>query len=285
MKKSVSWFFSCSLLTISIVNSAFGGPWPRKQGAGFVQLGFSTIGYNKVYDDSGEKTPIFTNVRDNVLQLYADYGLTDLATVTASVPFKFLSATPSQLALSPVATKVTNSGIGDIDLLLRYNWFVVEGYAFSSEILFGLPTGSDNDPNGLWLGDGEFNTAFRLSVGKSFHPQSYFISADLAYNIRGGEFSDEVWYNIEFGYGFFEHRLLLILLLSGKESASTVPSRNITAASLGFSTNNQEYTAIIPKLLFKIDDRLGVSASFGTATHGRNIAGGFVFAGGIFYSF
>ena len=273
------------IVIVFMTQSAFSGPWPRKQGTGFVQVGFSTIGYNKVYDDRGTKNPIYTDVRDNVVQVYADYGLTDLATVTASIPFKFLSATPSQLALSPVATKVTNSGIGDIDLLLRYTWFVVDGQAFSSEVLFALPIGDDTDPNGLWIGDGEFNTAFRLSVGKSFHPEPYFITADVAYNIRGKDFSDEVLYNIELGYGFLENRLLLILLLSGKESASTVPSRNVTAAALGFSTNNQEYTAIIPKVLYKLNEQFGISASFATATHGRNIAGGFVFAGGVFYAF
>jgi hypothetical protein len=195
-----------------------------------------------------------------------------------------LSASPTPSTLAPVNGKVAKSGIGDVDLLMRYNWFVLDGYAFSSELLFGLPTGSDSDPNGLWLGDGEFNAAFRLSAGKSFHPQSYFITADIAYNVRAQDFSDELLYNLELGYGFFENRLLLILLLSGKESTSTVPSRNVTAAALGFSTNNQEYTAIIPKLLYKFDGGLGISASFGTASHGRNIGGGFVFAGGVFYA-
>jgi len=273
------------IATVSMTQSAFSGPWPRKQGTGFVQVGFSTIGYNKIYDDNSTKNPIYADVRDNVVQVYADYGLTDMATITASVPFKFLTATPSQLALSPIATKVTNSGIGDVDLLLRYNWFVVDGHAFSSEVLLSIPVGDDTDPNGLWIGDGEFNTAFRLSVGKSFYPEPYFITADAAYNIRGKDFSDEVLYNIEFGYGFLENRLHLILLLSGKESASTVPSRNVTAGALGFSTNNQEYTAIIPKILYKWNERFGISASFATATHGRNIAGGFVFAGGVFYGF
>jgi hypothetical protein len=94
-----------------------------------------------------------------------------------------------------------------------------------------------------------------------------------------------VIYNLELGYGLFESRLYIILLLSGKESTSSVPTKAAAALVYGLSNNNQEYTAIVPKLLYKHTDQLGASISFATATHGRNIAGGFVLAGGVFYEF
>ena len=261
------------------------GPWPRKQGSGFVQLGFSTIGYNKIYDDRAEKAPVFADVRDNVLQAFGEVGVTDLLTVTASIPFKFLSVAPLQSTLAPVTSRLINSGLGDIDVMARYNLLTENGYAVSSGLRFGIPSGDSKKANGLILGDGEFNVAPVLLLGRSFYPEPAYITADVAFNFRGSAFSNELLYNVELGYGLFESRLYVILLLSGKESTSSVPSKFVAASAYGLSTNNQEYTAIAPKLLYKFSDHLGVSISFATATHGRNIAGGFVFAGGVFHEF
>jgi len=268
-----------------IAETCVAGPWPRKQGSAFIQLGFSTIGYNKIYDDRGDKAPVFADVRDNVLQAFGEVGVSDLLTLTASIPFKFLSVSPLQSALAPLTSKLTNSGLGDIDLMARYNFLTGDGYAVSCGLRFGIPSGDSKKANGLILGDGEFNVAPILLLGRSFYPQPAYITADVAFNFRGNGFSNELLYNVEFGYGLFESRLYVILLLSGKESTSSVPSRFAAAALYGLSTNNQEYTAIVPKLLYKASDHLGISVSFATATHGRNIAGGFVFAGGVFHEF
>ena len=263
--------------------SSYAGPWPKKQGTGFFQLGFSSIGYNKIYDDNGEKAPVFADVRDNVLQVFGEFGVTDLVTVSASVPFKMLSVSPTDPASAPVASKTSSSGIGDIDVVARYNVFVEQGYAAAIGVLFGVPSGNSKKSDGLILGDGEFNIAPRLLFGHSFYPIPAFITADFAYNFRGSGFSNEFLYNLEFGYGLMENSLYLILLLSGKESTSSVPSSATAASAFGLSTNNQEYTAIVPKALYRFSPEWGVSVSFATATHGRNIAGGFVFAGGVFY--
>ncbi len=261
------------------------GSWPRKPGSAFMQLGFSTIGYNKIYDDRAEKTPVFADVRDNVVQAFGEIGVTDRLTLTALIPFKFLSVSPMQSAFAPVTSKRTNSGLGDIDMTARYSLFLDNGYAASFGLRFGLPSGDSKNADGLILGDGEFNVAPVLLFGKSFYPLPAYIAADVAYNVRGSGFSNELLYNVELGYGFFKSRLYFILLLSGKESTSSIPSTPVAASAYGLSTNNQEYTAIVPKLLYKTSEHFGISISFATATHGRNIAGGFVFAGGVFYEF
>ncbi len=274
----------CPLLLLFVTHSSFAGPWPRKLGSGFVQLGFSTIGYNKIYDDGGEKAPVFADVRDNVLQLFGEVGVTDLLTVGASVPFKFLSVSPSQVPLAPTPAKLTTSGIGDIDIRARYNLLNEEGYVVSAGMLLGIPSGDSKKTSGLILGDGEFNVAPGLLLGRSFYPIPAYASVDFAYDFRGSAFSNEFLYNIEFGYGLLESKLYFILLLSGKESTSSVPSK-AAASAYGLSTNNQEFTAIIPKALYKFSGGWGASLSFATATHGRNIAGGFVFAGSVFHEF
>jgi hypothetical protein len=270
------------MLVIPLLScSVFAGPWPRKQGKGFVQLGFSTIGYDQVYRDDATKSRLAADVRDNVVQAFADFGVTDNITVTAMIPFKFISATPQASNQS----KVTNSGIGDIDVAVRRNWINKNGYAFSTEVQLGLPTGDQVDANGLVLGDGESNVAVRILGGRSFYPSPLYVTVDVAYNFRAKGFSDDVFYNAEIGYGFVENRLLVMVLLSGRESTSTKPTPMNAATELGLLTFNQEYTAIIPKVLYKFDEGWGISASYATAVHGRNVAGGAVLAGGVFLEF
>lgn len=274
-----------ALCLAAVVPSVFAGPWTRKQGTGFVQLGFSTIGYKKVYDDRSVKQPLPVDVRDNVLQLLGEYGFTDYLTVSATVPFKFLSADGT------VASR-SNSGVGDIDLGLKYNWLNVNGFVLTAEALFGLPVGSTTNMDGLRLGDGEFNVTARVLAGKSFYPTPLYISADLGFNLRTNNFSHDVPFSFEAGYGFLDHRLYVILLFSGRESLSNKPTLGTNpsasernAAGFGLYGNNLEFLAIVPKVFYRIHERWAISVSYATAVHGRNVAGGVVLAGGVAYEF
>ena len=276
------------VLVVSLlpVEFAEAGPWPRKHRSGYFQLGFSTIGYDQIYNKDAEKQPTYADVRDNVVQLFADFGLSDVLTITAIVPYKFISADPKQpSADSQARTTVTNSGIADINVLVRYNWLQSGGYALSGEVLFGLPTGDDRDPHGLILGDGEFNIMPRLLVGKSFYPASLYVAADVGYNFRGTGFSDEVQFNAEVGYGLFSRRLYLIFLVSGQVSTMTDSTEDSPAAALGLDNNNREFIAFIPKVLYKFGGGFGLVVSYATATHGRNVAAGAVLAANLFYEY
>lgn len=270
------------------VSSADAGPWSRKQGTGMVQLGFSTIGYSKTYGDDSQKHSILADVRDNVVQLYSEYGLPEELTLTAMVPFKFLSATPHLQG----AAKVSNSGLGDIDITLRRTLMNTGGFALATELLFGVPAGSRSDANGLFLGDGEFNVTPRFIAGKSFYPVPFYMTADLGFNFRTNAFSHDIPYGLEIGYGFLESRLYLILQMSGRESISnkpTLPSgatpAERAAQAAGLFGNNVEYLAIFSKVYFKATETVGISLSYATAAHGRNVAGGAVIAGGVLYEF
>jgi hypothetical protein len=264
------------------------GPWSRKQGSGFVQLGFSTIGYNKSYGDDSNKHILGAQVRDNVLQVFVEYGLPAGFSVTTMVPFKFLSVTPDV----PGAVRVSNSGPGDIDLTVRRTWLQEAGFALATELLFGVPVGSRSDANGLFLGDGEFNVSPRCVAGKSFYPVPLYMTADLGFNFRTNNFSHDVPYGFELGYGFLDSRLYLILQISGRESISNNPTlpfgstaAEVTANALGLHGHNMEYLAIIAKLYFKATEGIGISLSYATAAHGRNVAGGIVLAGGVLCEF
>ena len=279
-------------LIILLAEAGLGGAWPRKARSAYLQVGFSTIGYEKVYDASSAKVPAPGTVRDNVLQLSAEYGLTDRLTVGVAVPFGFLSARDyvnpflrtgtAPMVPSPPA-EVSASGIGDLVATAQMELLRQGGSVLSAGLLFGFPTGDTTNTDGLWLGDGEFNVAPRILYGLSLYPLPMYLSADLGYNIRGQGYSDEIFGALEAGYGLFESRLYAIVQLSVQKSTNTEPSRDIPAARLGFYNNNREFVAITPKILYKFESGLGVVLSYATATSGRNVAGGAVLAGSVFY--
>lgn len=167
MNRPVLLFFCC----VTVVTAADAGPWVRKAGKGYVQLGFSTIGYNKVYDDGSRKQSLPVDVRDNVVQFMGEVGLTDNLTAFLAVPLEFLSLQGTSAG--------SNSGLGDVDLGLKYAFINRGGVALSGEALFSLPVGSTKNDNGLRLGDGEFNTTLRVLAGLSFYPVPVYLSADL----------------------------------------------------------------------------------------------------------
>ena len=279
-------------LIIVVAEAGLGGAWPRKARSGYLQLAFSTIGYEKVYDASAAKVPAPGTVRDNVLQLSAEYGLTDRLTVGLAVPFGFLSAKDYVNPLLRTGTvpvvpsppaDISASGIGDLVVTAQLALLKQGGSVLSAGLLFGFPTGDTTNTEGLWLGDGEFNVAPRVLYGLSLYPLPMYISADLGYNIRGQGYSDEIFGSLETGYGFLESRLYAIVQLSVQKSTNTEPSRDIPAARLGLYNNNREFVAITPKLLYKFGSGLGVVVSYATATSGRNVAGGAVLAGSVFY--
>lgn len=272
-------------LHLGMQDAAHGGAWPRKAGSGFLQLGFSTIGYDKTYADDGTKTPVDGKVRDNVFQLFADVGITDLLSVTAMVPFKSITTSNVMAGGSMTTADPGNSGIGDIDVRFRYNVMQRGGYAVSGILLLGLPTGDSENSNGLLLGDGETNVGFGVSVGKSFYPLPLYANAELVYDVRSKGFSNDVLYNLEFGYALLNGKLFVILLFSGRESTSTKPTVVTPASRFGLNTNNQEFTSLVPKIFYKLGNGWALSAGYATAVHGRNVAGGAVLSAGVSFEF
>ncbi len=275
-------------LMVIVTSLSLAGPWARSKGKGIVQLGFSTIGYSKVYNDRSDKIAIPADIRDNVLQLFVEYGVGAGVTIGATVPFKFISATPSAAG----ATKVSNSGVGDIDVMIKKTFYEASGMILAGELTLGVPSGSRSNTNGLFLGDGEFNVSPRLLFGKSFYPVPAYFTADVGFNFRTNNFSHDVPFGIEAGYGFLEGKLYAILQISGRESLSNNPTlqpgasaAEIAASGSGLHGNNLEFLAIVPKLYYKATNSIGISVSYATAAHGRNVAGGAVIAGGILYEF
>jgi hypothetical protein len=277
---------AAALLLFCCAATADAGPWTRKAGEGFVWVGFTTIGYSRIYDDGGVKQSLAGSARDNVIRIAAENGLGSGFVLSAAIPFAQMSFTPD------TGARVRTSGIGDVDLGLRRSWNLGGGHVGALELLSTLPTGDNNNAEGLLLGTGEWGFLLGPSWAKSFHPLPLYVSASAGVRVRTGEYSHEFRYGVEAGYGLFDDAAMLILDIAGQESFGNRPTRadtprpeDVRAAGLGLLNNNREYLAITPKLLLRPGHSWGIVLSYATAAKGRNVAGGAVLGAGVYRAF
>lgn len=275
-----------AVLLLCLGATAHAGPWNRKAGEGFFWVGFTTIGYSRSYDDGGVKRELGGRARDNVVRLAAENGLGAGFTLSAALPFAQITSSPDS------GGEVSAGGIGDVDLGIRRSWDLGSGHVGALELVSTLPTGDHDNPDGLLLGTGGWGFLVGPSWAKSFHPLPLYITASAGVRVRTGEYSHEVRYGVEAGYGLFDNAAMLILEVAGQESFGNRPTLaaaprpdDVRAAALGLLNNNREYLAITPKLLVRPGHSWGIVLSYATAAKGRNVAGGAVLGAGVYREF
>jgi protein XagA len=287
MKKATKFSAFTTLILFSLF---LGNPsvsnaqaWTKAQGSGFYKLDFSRIGAMDVYNTKSEVIP-FRSITNSITSFYGEYGVSNKFTLIGYIPFLInnqlgeLKSTAGVI-LSP-STAETN--FGDIDLGFRYQLYNKNGISLSANLLLGLPTGNSTQKDGLLTGDGEFNQILKLAIGTG--KTRWWTQADVGFNNRTKGFSDEFRYDFEFGYKFFNDRLLTILKLNGIESLDNGTAKeNI----VGVFSNNVEFAGVGPEVLYYVNDKknIGVSLRIAGSLKGRNILAAPSFAVGVFAQF
>ncbi len=257
--------------------------WTKAENSGFYKLDFSRISATDVFNTKSELVP-FRSITNNITSFYGEYGVTNKFTLIGYIPFLVnnqlgeLKSTAGAV-LSP-STAETN--FGDVDLGFRYQLFNKNGISLSANLLLGLPTGNSTEKNGLLTGDGEFNQMFKLAIGTG--KARWWTQGAVGFNNRTKSFSDEFRYDFEFGYKFFNDRLLTILKLNGIESLDNGTAKeNI----VGIFSNNVEFAGVGPEVLYYINDKknIGVSLRIAGSLKGRNILAAPSIAVGVFAQF
>jgi protein XagA len=191
--------------------------WTKAEGTGFYKLDFSRISATDVFNTKSEVIP-FRTITNNITSFYGEYGVTNKFTLLGYVPFLInnkLGETKNATG-AIVLPAVSETNFGDVDLGFRYQLFNKNGISLSANLLLGLPTGNSTQKEGLLTGDGEFNQMLKLAIGTG--KTRWWTQGALGFNNRTKGFSDEFRYDFEFGYKFFNDRLLTILKLNGIES-------------------------------------------------------------------
>jgi protein XagA len=271
---------SAILLTYPSVSAA--QAWTKAENSGFYKLDFTRVASSRVFDTHGEVLP-FRPTRNNTLSVYGEYGITNKLTLIGYVPFLVANRFDASKTTTGVDLPAVNeTSFGDVDVSFRYQLYNKKGLSVSANVLLGLPTGNSKQENGLLTGDGEFNQMVKIAAGTG--KAKWWTQGAVGFNNRTNDFSDEFRYDFEFGYKFFNDRLLAIFKINGIESLDNGTAKE---NGVGLYANNVEFGGFGPEILYYVSKKknIGVSFRLGRSFKGRNVLGGPSFSVGAFAQF
>lgn len=263
------------LITLFSTSDLLAGGWTQPKGGGFGKIDAYIINAGNVFDDDGESVSI-PDYRFLSTNLYAEYGITEK--LTGIIYFPFLVSSESDPFVGDES--FSNSSVGDLDVGVRYGLLRSDRMVVSGVLMLGIPTGSADEDELLWTGDGEFNQIIKAEAGFSL-PASIYAVAGLGFNNRSQGFSDEVIFDIEAGIGLFDQQLFFALKSSGRLPMDN-GDEDVTGG-YGMFSNNTGYVSFGPELTYIMKNGLGFSLNTYGAFFGRNLLAAPSYSAGIVY--
>lgn len=280
MKNLIKSIIYLLILTPSVLTAQ---AWTKSKGQGFYKLDFTSIKAADVFDKNGDVVG-FRTLGNYTTSFYGEYGVSNKFTVLAYVPFyvrNVVNETKGRQTGQIIERGIVNNNFGDVDLGFRYQ-LPIKNVAVAANLILGIPTGDAKQVDGLFTGDGEFNQLLKIGVGTG--KKRWWTQVALGFNNRTKGFSDEFRYDFEFGYKFFNDRLLAIFKINGIESLNNGTAQ---AAATGLFSNNVEYMGIGPEILYYANAKktIGISARIAGATKGQNVLAAPSLSVGVFAQF
>ena len=263
------------LITLFSTSDLLAGGWTQPKGGGFGKIDAYIINAGNVFDDDGESVSI-PDYRFLSTNLYAEYGITEK--LTGIIYFPILVSSESDPFIGDESYSI--SSVGDLDIGVRYGLLRNDRMVVSGVLMLGIPTGSADEDELLWTGDGEFNQIIKAEAGFSL-PASIYAVAGLGFNNRSQGFSDEVIFDIEAGIGLFDQQLFFALKSSGRLPMDN-GDEDVTGG-YGMFSNNTGYVSFGPELTYIMKNGLGFSVNTYGAFFGRNLLAAPSYSAGIVY--
>lgn len=201
------------------------GAWTPKEGTSYNKLSVNSFSSESFY---GAAPANFRKFTDRNLTYYFEYGLRDDVALYGSVPYKRLNSTDT------TGARQRNTGVGDIDLGLRFRHASGPTVVSSSWLIKAPYAYRENDP--VALGNGQTDLEFRLQLGRSLGKAGY-LGAEAGLRKRYGAPADEFRYLLEYG-GDITSRVYARTKLDGIQGLGNSDRR---AVSPGNPTLNLEF--------------------------------------------
>lgn len=181
-------------LILMTAGSVFAGAWTAEKGTSYHRIAANYYVTDQTFDEGGNSRAMdwngeFTDINANY---YMEYGLIDPLTVILSLYYKGIEREDDY-------RKNETSGLGDVDLGLRYRLHTSSIGVFSVQGLVKVPEFYDED-DALPLGNGQYDYECRLLYGRSLWPYiPGYVNLEAAYRFRDDAPSDEFRYLVEIG--------------------------------------------------------------------------------------
>lgn len=257
------------IILLSPIMTQAGGGWTQDKGSGFYKLGQNIIIGTQYFTPDGSIEPI-TTISLYTTSIYAEYGITNRITGIVYFPF-FVRSTLNEerIATGQVVSRGDSfNGLGDTDVSIKYGITKGKRIALSASLTLGLPLGATDggETRILQSGDGEFNQMISIDAGTGFG-YGIYANANLGYNNRTKNFSNELRYGFETGWSN-EKLTGLIRFIGIKPLGDEGAPANTNNGVFG---NRIEYLSFTPEALYLFSDKIGASLSVGMAFYGKRI--------------
>ncbi|MFN0118438.1 MAG: hypothetical protein ACKVQC_09140 [Elusimicrobiota bacterium] len=224
-------------LMVSVSSSLWAGAWLREKNEVYSKVSFSKYSADKVFAPKKNKKLNGPKYSEYSSSFYGEFGFTEKW--TGITQFSFKSATSKFAGISH-----SESGLTDL-------WFYMKrklpSEKFTSSVQLGVktPLGYSERKNPP-LGQGQVDLECRLLAGKSLYPWPVYLSSEVGYRKRNGDYSDEIPYVFETGF-FPKKNLLLKVGLDGISNLT-----NDEASNLNSNFNDFVFDKEFMKLNFTI---------------------------------
>lgn len=185
------WLF-LTLFALSIaVPSVQAQAWPQAKGALYVKATYGQSSASRQYLFDGRTAPYADNVSgtaflDRSAYLYAEYGLTDLLTLVATVPYK-------TLRVEDAAFRYSTRSVGSVTVGARLalkpllNWSAPQ-QALALNASLGLPAGYTRNLAPA-VGGGQADAQVTLAYGLSLFPLPGYAQIGAGYRLRSSVYA------------------------------------------------------------------------------------------------
>ncbi len=242
------------LVVLIFSQLSFGqSPWTREKGKSYVQLGFSSIFFDKLADVGGKEKDLGGDYTDVTLQAYADYGITNKLEAQLVVPFKSVG-----YSIKNSSTSESFSGIGNVSLGLKYK-LLDSKWKLSSGLLLTPKTSQYDAKSGLSTGLNATTALPYITIGTSNGKWYYY--GNLGYGYMTNDYSDFMRLNAEVGYQIIEKGHLIFALDTRNVLIKEKAYDNDLKQTVSFG-DRIEYNAFGLKFNYEFSkDKFGVNAA------------------------
>jgi len=280
MKNYITILFLCICL------QAFSqSPWTKEKGEFYTQLTYTTIpNYNTLFGDPDSNS--FSDISDNTIQFYLEYGISDKTTIIANLPLKLITidnfTDPRINCLGDCPQDYNDTGIGNIEIGVKHN-FYKKDWILSGQFSMEANTGSYDTFSGIRTGYDAYTFTSLFLAGRSF--DKLYIQSFIGANIRTNDYSSNFKIGGEIGRKI-SNKIWIIgfvdIVKSFYDGTINIPFVN---QFNGLYVNDQEYGAFGLKSIVEMSEKFGVNVGFGGAFFGNNVAKQAALNIGIYHKF
>ena len=279
-----------SSATIGFAQSPVSGFMSAK-GKGAIAISYSAEKYNEVYlvPAKVDAVPVFNEVANTSVNIYATYGITDKLEAVVSLPYIESKGKGEAAFLAANGFDNKRSGVQDISAFIKYKVFSnrMKESTFDFLLSAGVqtPVGSYNADEGLQsiIAIGNKSTkGMGLAIAQIKLDKGLFLTGQIGYRIATNQVPNAIVSEIKAGYAASKIYLDVYAAFQNSSKGTDILQPGFT----GFFPSTQvNYSRVGGNIYKPIYKGFGVNLGFNAYVAGRNLGKSTGYSGSLVYNY